>query len=91
MPAAIRTIGRPTGDPVEDARRLERSTWWALLDARATVAAAHPESVMASVARCRVCVTENAWAAALRDLDAIQYPRRPVAGTPDEEPNRGIT
>jgi hypothetical protein len=72
MPAAIRTIGQPTGDAVEDARRLERSAWFGL---RAVMldAAEVPltEGMMHSAAREAVRSAKAAWAQALRDLDAL--------------------
>lgn len=81
MPPAIRTIGQPTGDPLEDARRLERSTWWALHALLAKQAEVPMSEEWArNLASIAVRDTRQAWAAALRDLDALQFPRRPVAG-----------
>lgn len=85
MPPAIRAIGQPTGDPLEDARRLERSTWWGLCAVMAKAADVPMDEGRARIfASDAVSSAKRAWADALRDLDALQFPRRPVAGIPSK-------
>lgn len=72
MPPAIRTIGQPSGDVLEDARRLERSTWWglcAVMGKQADIPLNEDRARM--FARDAVRSAKHAWAEALRDLDAL--------------------
>jgi len=71
MPAPYRMIGEPTDDAVLNLRRAERSAWWAHKDARETVVSTPINHPALAIARKRVEATQAAWAAALRELDAI--------------------
>lgn len=72
MPASFRSIGKPTDDALENARRGERSAWWSLVhsyEALAEVPAGHESRL--EFERARVEKARAAWAEALRALDGL--------------------
>lgn len=73
MPVAIRTIGQPSGDVLEDARRLERSTWFGLCSVMGKAADVPLQEGRARMfAGDAVKSAKHAWAKALRDLDRLK-------------------